>query len=39
MPLFYKEAKSAEITLGYSDIHREIIAHELLDYSYMYIQI
>jgi len=31
MSLFYRRAKAAEVTLGDADIHREVIACELLD--------
>ena len=33
MPLYYRRAKAAEVTLGDVDIHREMIARELLDHS------
>jgi alkylation response protein AidB-like acyl-CoA dehydrogenase len=33
LPLYYRRAKAAEITLGDADIHREVVARELLDYS------
>lgn len=31
IPLYYRRAKAAEVTLGDADIHREMIAQELLD--------
>jgi alkylation response protein AidB-like acyl-CoA dehydrogenase len=31
MPLYYRRAKATEVTLGDADIHREMIARELLD--------
>ena len=31
MPLYYRRAKAAEITLGDADCHLELIARELLD--------
>jgi alkylation response protein AidB-like acyl-CoA dehydrogenase len=33
MPLYYRWAKAAEVTLGDLDIHQEMIAQELLDHS------